>query len=305
MTARLSRNASLGVSQHTVDRLMRDEGMNGLVRGRKIRTTIPAKDDKRAGHLLNRDFTTPFPNHSWVTDFTYVATWAGFVIAVCRLLCNPQSINLIEHRGAEGLPTENAIHGPTRHVPLDVFRALARLEAGTTSIGLCAIVLLEVRSPLVKMTGKRQIKRRKACRVAGLNRVAQAGVLSTSSTVSGMGCLTVSRTNRAIKESTSVIVMSAASRGRTNKIAAADTAAMAKRMGIRIESICRPNCPKSSPLRSAWPRTARAPVWNHWRSWVGTVAGPANQAVRPTRIAMVESTRAVCRLYSVICSNTR
>ena len=68
-----------GISEHTVDRLMRDEGMNGLVRGRKTRTTIPGKDGNRAGDLLNRDFTAPHPNHSCVTDFTYVATWSGFV----------------------------------------------------------------------------------------------------------------------------------------------------------------------------------------------------------------------------------
>ncbi len=55
--------------------------MNGLVRGRKTRTTIPAKDgaDKvRAGDLLNRQFRTSAPNLAWVTDFTYVSTWAGF-----------------------------------------------------------------------------------------------------------------------------------------------------------------------------------------------------------------------------------
>ena len=78
MTAWLRRNGFEGFSHHTVDRLMRSEGMNGLVRGRKIRTTIPAKDAKRAEDLLNRDFTSPFPNHNWVTDFTYVATWSGF-----------------------------------------------------------------------------------------------------------------------------------------------------------------------------------------------------------------------------------
>ena len=78
MTAWLRRNGFDGLSHHTVDRLMRSEGMNGLVRGRKIRTTIPAKDAQRAGDLLNRDFSSPFPNHSWVTDFTYVATWSGF-----------------------------------------------------------------------------------------------------------------------------------------------------------------------------------------------------------------------------------
>ena len=79
MTAWLARKGFPDVSKHTVDRLMRDEGMAGVIRGRKTRTTIPAKDGKRAGDLLNRDFTAPFPNHSWVTDFTYVATWAGFV----------------------------------------------------------------------------------------------------------------------------------------------------------------------------------------------------------------------------------
>ena len=69
------------MSTHTVDRLMRDEGMAGLVRGRSTRTTIPGKDGKRAGDLLNRDFTAPHPNHSWVTYFTYVPTWSGFVYA--------------------------------------------------------------------------------------------------------------------------------------------------------------------------------------------------------------------------------
>ena len=60
MTAWLRRNGFPEVSKHTVDRLMRDEGMNGLIRGRKTRTTIPDKDGKRAGDLLNRNRTT-FP----------------------------------------------------------------------------------------------------------------------------------------------------------------------------------------------------------------------------------------------------
>jgi putative transposase len=79
MTAWLARCGFGDVSKHTVDRVMRDEGMNGLVRGRKTVTTIPGKNGKRAGDLLNRQFTAPRPNHTWVTDFTYVATWAGFV----------------------------------------------------------------------------------------------------------------------------------------------------------------------------------------------------------------------------------
>lgn len=79
MTAWLARSGFPNVSKHTVDRVMRAEGMNGLVRGRKTTTTIPAKNGKRAGDLLNREFTAPRPNHTWVTDFTYVPTWSGFV----------------------------------------------------------------------------------------------------------------------------------------------------------------------------------------------------------------------------------
>jgi len=63
----------------TVDRLMRDLGMNGVRRGRGVRTTVPAKGADRAGDLVNRNFTTGGPNRTWVADFTYARTWAGFV----------------------------------------------------------------------------------------------------------------------------------------------------------------------------------------------------------------------------------
>ena len=54
-------------------------GCPGCAATRAIRTTIPAKDGTRAGDLLDRDFTAAAPNRTWVTDFTYVRTWAGFV----------------------------------------------------------------------------------------------------------------------------------------------------------------------------------------------------------------------------------
>ena len=77
MTAYL-RRSGLAVAQCTVDRLMRTLGLAGVVRGRRVRTTVPAKDGARAEHLLNRDFTADAPNMVWVADFTYVRTWAGF-----------------------------------------------------------------------------------------------------------------------------------------------------------------------------------------------------------------------------------
>ncbi len=58
---------------------MRALGLEGLRRVENVRTTVLGLDGKRAGDLLNRDFTAPAPNRVWVTDFTYVRTWAGFV----------------------------------------------------------------------------------------------------------------------------------------------------------------------------------------------------------------------------------
>lgn len=62
----------------SVDRAMRSLGLKGIRRAKGVRTTIPGKDGKRAGDLLNRDFTAAAPNRTWVMDFTYVRTWAGF-----------------------------------------------------------------------------------------------------------------------------------------------------------------------------------------------------------------------------------
>ncbi|GAP79964.1 mobile element protein [Brachybacterium sp. SW0106-09] len=58
---------------------MRALGLEGARRVKKLRTTIADPDGKRAGDLLNRDFTASAPNRVWVTDFTYIRTWAGFV----------------------------------------------------------------------------------------------------------------------------------------------------------------------------------------------------------------------------------
>ena len=59
---------------------MRALGLRGATAGdhKRPRTTIPGKDT-RPEDALNRDFTAGAPNRTWVMDFTYVRTWAGFV----------------------------------------------------------------------------------------------------------------------------------------------------------------------------------------------------------------------------------
>ena len=67
------------VARCTVERLMRREGLCGVVRGRRKRTTFPADVAERPPDRVQRQFVASRPNQLWIADFTYVATWAGFV----------------------------------------------------------------------------------------------------------------------------------------------------------------------------------------------------------------------------------
>ena len=67
------------VARCTVERLMRAEGLQGVTRGGRKRTTIPDELAERADDLVNRNFAVPRPNVLWVSDLTYVRTLTGFV----------------------------------------------------------------------------------------------------------------------------------------------------------------------------------------------------------------------------------
>ena len=68
---------AIEVARCTVARLMAGMGLRGVVRGRRIKTTIPAVVAERPLDLVERDFTATRPNQLWVADLTYVATWRG------------------------------------------------------------------------------------------------------------------------------------------------------------------------------------------------------------------------------------
>lgn len=95
----------------TVERLMRQMGLQGVVRGKKARTTIADEAAARPADLVDRDFTATHPNQLWVADLTYVATWAGFVYVafvidvfsrmivgwrVSRSLCSDLALDALE-----------------------------------------------------------------------------------------------------------------------------------------------------------------------------------------------------------------
>ncbi len=67
----------ISVARCTIERLMKTEGLAGVVRGKVKRTTIAGVGPKPAD-LVNRNFEPTAPNRLWVADFTYVSTWAGW-----------------------------------------------------------------------------------------------------------------------------------------------------------------------------------------------------------------------------------
>ena len=73
------RREGFDVARCTVARLMRAMGLAGVIRGKPVRTTISDRAAPCPLDRVNRQFRAPAPNRLWVSDFTYVATWAGFV----------------------------------------------------------------------------------------------------------------------------------------------------------------------------------------------------------------------------------
>jgi transposase InsO family protein len=69
---------SITAARCTVERLMREDGLEGVIRGHRRRTTIPEPSAPRPPDLVNRRFTASRPNQLWVADLTYIHTWSGW-----------------------------------------------------------------------------------------------------------------------------------------------------------------------------------------------------------------------------------
>ena len=144
----------IAVGRERVARLMREMGLEGVVRGKSKRTTIPDELAERPADLVDRKFTAPAPNRLWVADLTYVWTRAGFVYVafvidifsryivgwrVSSSLHAELALDALEmalwHRGQQQL--EGLIHHSDRGVQYLAIRYTDRLaEAGAVrSVG--------------------------------------------------------------------------------------------------------------------------------------------------------------------------
>ena len=125
---------------------MREMGLQGVVRGRKVKTTIPQELAERPADLVQRSFKADRPNQLWVADLTYVVTWAGFVYVafitdvfsrrivgwrVSRSLRSDLALDALEQALHARAGTEDLIHHSDRGVQYVSIRYTERLkEAG-------------------------------------------------------------------------------------------------------------------------------------------------------------------------------
>lgn len=95
------------VARCTVERLMKQLGLAGAVRGRRVRTTVPCDQADRPDDLVKRQFVANAPNQLWVADITYVSTWAGF--AYVSFVVDVFSRRIVGWRVSSSLQTNLAL----------------------------------------------------------------------------------------------------------------------------------------------------------------------------------------------------
>ncbi|MCI0356693.1 MAG: IS3 family transposase, partial [Acidobacteria bacterium] len=101
------RREGIETARCTVERLMRELGIAGVVRGRRRFTTVADPSQPVPADLLKRDFTAPAPNVRWVADFTEVPTWGGK--AYCAFVIDCFSRFIVGWRIANHMRTDLAL----------------------------------------------------------------------------------------------------------------------------------------------------------------------------------------------------
>jgi putative transposase len=91
------------MAKRTVERLMRELGLAGARRGKKVRTTRTDTAVARAADLVGRQFTPAGPDRLWVADFTYVPTWSGMVYVA--VVIDAYSRRILGWRAATSMKT--------------------------------------------------------------------------------------------------------------------------------------------------------------------------------------------------------
>jgi putative transposase len=148
------------VARCTVERLMRELGLEGARRGKRHRTTVADPGASRPADLVQRRFSQARPDAVWVADFTYVATWSGTVYVAFVLDCHSRRI--LGWRASTSMRTElvldaleQAIWTRTREGVEDLSGLVCHNDAGSqyTSIAFTERLAAAGAAPSVGTVG--------------------------------------------------------------------------------------------------------------------------------------------------------
>ena len=92
------------VARCTVERLMRRLGIEGIRRGKRVRTTMPGKAAECPMDLVKRQFEVDRPNRLWVADFTYCSTWQGWLYVA--FVIDAYSKRIVGWRASSSMTTD-------------------------------------------------------------------------------------------------------------------------------------------------------------------------------------------------------
>ena len=85
------------IARCTVERLMKQHGLQGVWRSKSKLTTNSRNDQKRADNLINLNFTAHRANQLWVADFNYIKTVSGWVYTAFIMMCLPVILSAGQH----------------------------------------------------------------------------------------------------------------------------------------------------------------------------------------------------------------
>lgn len=148
------------VARCTVERIMREQGWEGARYGSKHTTTISDQTHPRYPDRVDRNFHAPAPNRLWVADFTYVATWSGFVYVA--FVIDAFSRRIVGWRAATSMTTalvldalEHALFTRAQEGQRDLRGLIAHNDAGVqyTSVAFTTRLLDEGVDPSVGSIG--------------------------------------------------------------------------------------------------------------------------------------------------------
>lgn len=124
----------------TVERLMRRLGIEGVRRGKRCITTIPADMADKPLDLVNRQFTAERPDQLWVADITYVATWSGFIYVA--FVVDVFSRRIVGWRVLKSLQTDLVLDALEQAVWARGTSPTESLTTATEAVNTCPSVIL-------------------------------------------------------------------------------------------------------------------------------------------------------------------